>query len=337
MKYPKFLKYGDTIGVPAPSDGMSNEQKKNKARYALKKLKSLGYNLAVSKNIMKSKNGRSADAKVRAKEFNDMLKNDDINFILCASGGDFLVEMLPYIDFELLKKNLKFVAGFSDPTGVMYPITTKYDIATIYGLNFATLGTEVIHESETNFLEIIKGNLVPQKSFDLYENEKAEKITGLEGYNLTEKVYWHTLNGKSVHVKGRIIGGCFDLISELMGTKYDGTSKFVEKYKDDGIIWYFDNCELSMEETIRVLWRMNEMNYFKYAKAIIFGRFGVSNTYYDYDTKTCLKDSVLNDLNIPIIYDADISHKRPNLTIINGAIADIEVKNGKGKISFELK
>ena len=40
--------------------------------------------------------------------------------------------------------------------------------------------------------------------------------------------------------------------------------------------------------------------------------------------KTCLQDSVLNELNIPIIYDADISHKGPCLTIINGAIAMIK-------------
>ncbi len=337
MKYPKFLKHNNTIGVPAPSDGMNNETRQNSFKYAEKKMQDLSYNLAISKNIMNSKNGRSASAKERAKEFNDMLENKDIDFVICAAGGDFLVESLPYIDFELIKKNPKFVAGFSDPTGILYPITTKYDIATIYGLNFSTLGTNVIHESETNFLEIIKGNIIPQHSFDLYEEESVEHITGLEGYNLTNKVYWHTLDNKDVHVKGRIIGGCFDLISELLGTKYDGTKDFNEKYKDDGIIWYFDNCELSMEETIRVLWRMNEMDYFKYAKAIIFGRFGVNNTYYGYDVKSCLEDSVISSLNIPIIYDADISHKRPNITIINGAIADIEVENGKAKILFELK
>ena len=92
-----------------------------------------------------------------------------------------------------------------------------------------------------------------------------------------------------------------------------------------------------MEETIRTLWKMNELGYFKYAKGVIFGRFGVTNTYYDYDVKSCLQDSVLSQLNIPIVYDADISHKAPCLNIINGSIASIDVKDGKGTISFELK
>ena len=92
-----------------------------------------------------------------------------------------------------------------------------------------------------------------------------------------------------------------------------------------------------MEETIRILWKMNELDYFKYAKCIIFGRFGVNTTCYDYNVKTCLEDSVISKLGIPIVYDADFSHKAPCLTVINGAIAKINVKDGKGKIKFELK
>ncbi len=257
--------------------------------------------------------------------------------ILCATGGDFLIEILPYVNFELLKDNPKFIVGFSDPTGLLYPITTKYDIATIYGQNFSPFGAEELHQSQKDFLEIIKVNLIEVHSYDLYEEKSLEKITGLEGYNLTEKVYWRTLDDKPISLKGRIIGGCLDIIAGLSGTKYDGIKEFNEKYKDDGIIWYFDNCELSKEETIRTLWRLNELGYFKYTKGIIFGRFGVDTTYYDYDVKSCLQDSVLSKLNIPIIYDADISHKSPCLTIINGSVAAITVEEGKGKILFTLK
>ena len=56
-----------------------------------------------------------------------------------------------------------------------------------------------------------------------------------------------------------------------------------------------------------------------------------------YTIKECLADSVLSKLNIPVIFDADISHKGPCLNIINGAIMDVEVKNNKGKISFTLE
>lgn len=337
MIYPNFIKENECIGVPTPSDGASDKIKIKRYKNAEKKLNELGYKIELSKNIYKSKKARSASAKERAEEINNMFKNKDINMIMCAAGGEFLVEILPYIDFNIIKNNPKYIIGFSDPTGLLYSITTKLDIATIYGNNFGSFGAEEYHKSEQDLLEIIKGNLIIQNSYQKYEDEYTKRITGLESYNLTKNVCWKTLDKKTVNVTGRIIGGCFDLISELAGTKYDGINEFNKKYKEDGIIWYFDNCEISMEETIRTLWKFNELGYFKYAKCVIFGRFGVENSNNGYNVKTCLEDSVLSNLNIPIVYDADISHKGPSLTIINGAIASVEVKNKKGIISFELK
>ena len=337
MKYPSFLRENDTIGVPTPSAGSKDKKKINRYKNAEKKLSELGCKLKLSKNIYNNINGRSADKKVRGKELNEMFKSKDIDFILCAAGGEFLIECLPYVDFNLIKENPKFVAGFSDPTGILFPITTKYDIATIYGNNFSSFGMEKYSRSHYDFLDIIKGNKLTFKSYPLYEGERLKQKTGLESYNLKKRVKWKTLNDKDIKLKGRIIGGCFDIIAELIGTKYDGMKEFNEKYKDDGIIWYFDNCELSMEETIRVLWKMNEFDYFKYCKGVIFGRFGIEVSGLGYDVKNCLKDSILSDLKIPVIYDADISHKAETIPIINGSIATIECIKNKGTISFELK
>ncbi len=337
MIYPKFLKDKDKIGVPAPSAGSCDDTKNNRYKSAIKYFCDNGYELELSKNLYNDIKGRSADKKIRGEEINEMFKSTDINFILCAAGGEFLVECLPYVDFELIKNNPKFVAGFSDPTGILYPLTTKYDIATIYGNNFSSFGRSRFDKSHYDFLDLIKGNKFDFESYPLYEEEKLETVTGLEPYNLTEKVEWKTLDDKDIKIKGRIIGGCFDLISELMGTKYDGFKEFKEKYKDDGIIWFFDNCEQSFEETIRILWRMNEAGYFEYCKGIIFGRFGNTNSYLGYDTKTCLQDSVLADLNIPVIYDADISHKAETMPILIGSIASVECKNRKGTIKFKME
>ena len=337
MIYPNFIKENGIIGVPAPSNGASSLEKINKFKNAIKRFEDLGYKLELSENLFNSIKGRSADKKIRAEEVNKMFKSKEINLILCATGGDFLLEILQDIDFDLLRKNPKWVAGFSDPTGLLYTITSKYDIATIYGQNFSPFGAEPIHKSQEDFLKIIKGDLVKQENYELYEDGYQENKTGLEPYNLTKKVYWNTLDDEEVDISGRMLGGCFDIIAELAGTKYDGIKEFNEKYKEDGIIWFFDNCEITMEETIRTLWKMSELDYFKHAKAVIFGRFGVDTTFYNYDVKTCLEDSILKELKIPIIYDADVSHKAPCLNIINGAIGNIKVKDGKAKIEFKLK
>ena len=339
MIFPRFLRQGDTIGVPAPSSGAYDEPHCNKYKNSKKKLEKMGYKVIWSDNIFNSIRARSCDAKSRAEELNKMFEDSEINFIMCAAGGEFLVEILPYVDFDKIVKNPKFVQGFSDPTGILFPLTTKYDIATIYGNNFGEYGAEEYDRSIEENLELINGNIIVQENYDMYEGEslKVSNPTGLEGYNFTDKVEWKILGEESsVTITGRIIGGCLDIISELAGTKYDGTKQFIEKYKEDGIIWYFDNCELSMEELIRTLWKLNEFDYFKYTKGIIFGRNGTQISCLEYTMEEALKDSIIANLNVPIIYDADVSHKGPCMTIINGAIATIKSEKGKGSIKFEI-
>lgn len=337
MIYPKFLEKGDLIGVPAPSSGAYDEPHCYKYKNSKKKLEDMGYRIKWSENIFNSKMARSADAKTRAAELNDMFEDENIDFIICAAGGEFIDEILPYVDFDKIAKNPKWVQGFSDPQGILFPITTKYDIATLYGLNFGDYGTEPYTRDITDNLKIITGNIIEQENYDMFENERGEQITGLEPYNFTDKVVWKNLNRDEISVKGRIIGGNLDVILELCGTKYDGTKDFIDRYKNDGIIWYFDNCELSKEELIRAMWKLNEFGYFENTKAIVFGRNGNDKeSYLGYTFETALKDSVVAKKDIPIIYDADVSHKGPCMTIINGAIATIESNNGKGKISFEL-
>ena len=246
--------------------------------------------------------------------------------------------MLDYIDFDIIKNNPKWIEGFSDPTRILLPITTKYDIATIYGNNFKSFGAEEWDISLQKNIEILTGKTLSENSYELYEGERKERITGLEGYNLTDKVEWKILDKSSeLNIKGRVIAGCLDVISILAGTKYDGMHDFSKRYKEDGNIIIFDNCELSKEALIRELWKLNEMEYFKYTKCVIFGRNGEEKSYIYESMEDCLKDSVLNKLNIPIIYDADISHKGPSLSIINGSIMSLKYKDGKAQIEFELK
>lgn len=337
MIYPQFIKKGDTIGVAAPSDGITEELKVKRLDNAIKKMNDYGYKIIETASVRKSKKGKSNESSIQSKELENLFLNKDINAIICASGGDFLLEMLPYFDFSKVLKNPKWIQGYSDPTGLLFTITTNLDIATIYADNFKTFGMSKWHESLFNNLSILEGNIVPQNSFPKYEDEDIPYATGLEGYNLTKEVKWHNVNGENeLVIKGRIIGGCLDLLTELFGTKYDKTKEFIEKYKNDGIIWYFDNCELTSEGLIRTLWKFRDNGWFEHCKGILFGRSLTNSSYYDITFEEAILHS-LKDLDIPIITDMDFGHISPRMTIINGAIATIKSKDGKGSIEFELK
>lgn len=336
MIYPKFLNDKDVIGVTAPSDGIVEDIDIYRLENAIKKFEKLNYKIKETKDVRTSKQGKSATGKVQAEELEELYKDKEVKAIICASGGDFLLEMLSEIDWDIIRNNPKWIQGYSDPTVLLYVITTNLDIATIYADNFKAFGMEKWHESLNNNIEILKGNILSQESFELYEGERQERITGKEGYNLNTKVKWENMNREKIDIRGRMIGGCIDILSELFGTRFDKTKDFIEKYKQDGIIWYFDNCELTSEQLIRTLWKMKDNGWFENTNGIVFGRSGLEKSCYGISFKDTIQ-RCLGDLNIPIIINTDIGHVSPRMTIINGAVAHIISENNKGKIEFILE
>uniref|UniRef100_UPI0025A05966 LD-carboxypeptidase n=1 Tax=Klebsiella pneumoniae TaxID=573 RepID=UPI0025A05966 len=59
---------------------------------------------------------RSGTGKQRAEELSLMQNDPEVKALLCAAGGDFLIEMLPYVNFEELAAHPKWMMGYSDPT-----------------------------------------------------------------------------------------------------------------------------------------------------------------------------------------------------------------------------
>lgn len=337
MIYPKFIKEQGTIGVTAPSRGITNELDLKRLESAIKNINEKGFNVIETENVRTDILGRSSSKEERAKQLESLFLDKKVDAIISASGGDFLMEMIPYLNYEVIKNNPKWFQGYSDPTWLTYTITTNLDIATIYSNNFKSFGMNPWHKSLETNIKILKGDLINQKSFEKYELYKKNQETGLEDYNLTEKVKWKIITGeKEVAIKGRMIGGCLDVINEIYGTNYDKTQEFLEKYQNDGIIWYLENYSLTSEDLTRVLWKLNDKGYFKYTKGIIFGRSLNYQSFYNLSFEETIKSS-LKDLKVPIITEADFGHLSPRMTIINGAIAEIKVKNDQGEISFILK
>ena len=44
--------------------------------------------------------------------------------------------------------------------------------------------------------------------------------------------------------------------------------------------------------------------------------------------------SILGDLDVPVIFDADIGHKGPQFSIIEGALAKVSSTGGKGVLQY---
>ena len=162
MKYPKMLSNGSTIGVTALSAGVG--RKIEEFELSIDKIKENGFKVIETENV-RTNSLVSASASERAKQLDDLINNENVDMVMCAAGGDLCYEMLPYINTESILKNPKWIMGASDPTSVLYYVTTKLDIATMYGHNAGGYDAKNLDKSNLISFDYLKGNLVKQESY----------------------------------------------------------------------------------------------------------------------------------------------------------------------------
>ena len=354
MIIPEFLKPGCKIGVTAMSHPADDELDAIRFEHGARQLKKRGYEAVFTDNVFApaDRYGRSSSGKERAKQLHSLILDEEVKAVYSAGGGDFLAEMLPHVDLSLLREHPKWIQGYSDNTSILYYLTTKGDVATAYGANFGDFGMQEWDLSVTRGLQVLEGSCVEQKSFQTYQDGFASRETGLEGYSPDKKVCWNCLTdgtgfleGSKGHdadiaisLQGRLLGGCMDVLLNLAGTPYDGTLGFIERYREDGIIWYLESFDLHFEQMMEGLWKMKEMGWFRHAKGFLFGRpLFYPETAWD-DTPLPAYEEVimerLGELQVPIITGADIGHKGPQFVMINGALANVQCCGGKGTVTY---
>lgn len=343
MRFPEKLLKGDTIGVTAPSRGITDEVDLLRLENAIKNIQNLGYNVKVTDNCKSDFKGRSSSAKKRVEEFMSLYKDPEVKAIIFLGGGDFACEMLEELDFnELLNLPPKWIQGYSDCTNLTLTFNTLLDIASIYGPSFKSYGMQNLHDSLLSSIRLMKQEEFIQKSYEKcekrfdflnQEEEETKEINPYYEFELTEDVKWINLKKEDkISFKGRCIGGCIDLIREfIIGSKFDRLNDYCNKYKNDGIIWIIEEFEGNTSMAFRTLLRMKNMGLFENCNGIIFGRPLMVREDYEISYKDAINDAI-GDLNIPIILDADIGHLAPQIPIVTGAILEITSENGKGTI-----
>ena len=338
IKYPKSIKKKDTIGITATSMGIVDNI--NKLEKAYENVEMLGYKVVETSNVRTNSKFVSSDGKTRAYEFIKLWKNKNINMISQLVGGEFLMEMLPFIDKDdILSNEPKWVTGYSDSSLLNYYLTTNFNIATVTCSNILSFGMQKPHKSLLKQFEFLEGvDKFVQESYELYEKEKFPRDINIihPSYNLTDKVEYKNLyDGSNVKIEGRLIGGCIDVIFHLLGTPFDNTVNFCNQF-EEGMLWYLENCELQITELYRVLWQMKQAGWFKNANGFIVGRTRSDLSMEDLEYTDVLH-KVFDDMNVSVIYDVDFGHVAPQWTMVNGAFASFEYEKGKGKIILEMK
>lgn len=339
MRYPSFLKKDGTIGVIAPSFGVSGYPYEPQYENGIKKFKQLGYQIKEGNYIRGIVKCASASADRRAQDVMDMFLNPEVDFIISVAGGELMHQILPYLDFKTLSCcTPKYVMGYSDNTHLTFTLPVFADMAALYGNHVGAFGQRRWDASIQDSYDLMTGKKLTLNSYPKYEIEDLTKLENkaLSGYNLTEKVEIKSFQPQeNLSFSGRLIGGCLDVLAGLVGTPYGQIQPFLQKYQDDGFIWFLEAYSYDVVGVNRVLDQLKQAGWFQYCKGFIFGRPIHSDDFFDFT----IRDSFLplEEFDVPILYGCDIGHLPPRWTVISGALASVEKKGNQAQITYHLK
>ncbi|MFY0759790.1 S66 peptidase family protein [Metabacillus dongyingensis] len=336
ITYP-ILKNEATIGVTAPSSGVPSELH-DILTQACTRMESRGYKVICGKTPWTQEKAKSAHFSIRAEEFNRMMQDEEIDLIIPPWGGELLIEILELINYDSIKQ--KWVLGYSDISPLLLAITLKTGMATAHGTNLVDLRGEKSDPATAMWENVLKtksGESILQSSSSHYQNEWQHNNPTPHIFHLTQPTEWKTLSNRSEKAEGRLLGGCIDLIRHLAGTPFGDIKTFSEQYiPNEPILWYFENCEQTATDLRRSLVQLKLAGWFENCSGILFGRSAANHSVDDYTVLDVYND-LAEELNIPVIYDIDCGHQPPQITLINGAYAEVNVDNGKGSIFIKFK
>ena len=345
MRYPDYLKGEGVIGLVAPSFGCTFEPYKSCLDAAIKRFNGMGYKIVEGPNCRKDDGiGISSTPENCGKELTEYYCSGDNDILISCGGGELMCETLDYVDFEAVKKaDPKWYMGYSDNTNFTFLLNTICDTASIYGPCAGAFGMHELHPALEDAIKAFTGKLNKVSGYDKFELESLkDEEHPYAAYNLTETKELRLFMGESEMNRlpafsGRLTGGCLDCLANLVGTKYDNVEAFNEKYKDEGIVWFLEACDLNVMSIRRALWNLDRAGWFKNAKGFIIGRplaawkqemMGLDQ----YNAAT----GILGKYNVPIVMDADVGHLPPAMPIISGAKADVSCDGSNVTLLYKM-
>ena len=269
-----------------------------------------------------------------------------------------MCEILDYVNFDEIKNAVpKWYMGYSDNTNMTLLLATLCDTAAIYGPCAAAFGMEPQHASLEDAMRLLRGQKLTMQGYDKWERESLkDEEHPYEPYNLTETsvIKYILPNGRTnieslatennlyeanvIEFSGRLLGGCMDCLVNLTGTKYDKVVEFTERYREDGIVWFLEACDMNLMSIRRAMWQMEHAGWFRHCKGFLIGRprCGMGVEEFGIDRYQAVYE-MLRQYRVPVMMDLDIGHLPPMIPLICGSMARVVSDGTTYRVEMELR
>lgn len=278
----------------------------------------LGFEVTLSKHLNSNPKTRPIN---KAEDLVDAF-NSDADIVWSVGGGLGMIKTMKCLDFSKIQSKDKLFIGFSDNTCLTYTLVTMFDIPTIIAQNGKGMRL-VEKEDRKDVFRMINGEK-DFHSYDYWENEENEaNKPDIEFINYEKPV------------TGLLLGGCIEVLKELEDAGLDNTLNYVNRHKDEGIIFVFDNDGSNPSKLKKNLESFKENHWFDNVSMFICSR---NYKYYEDKVKKKLNKvylEVLGTLNKPIILNADIGHMDPLIPLYLGKKCTVSKEDKKILFHYE--
>ncbi len=314
---PQLLKSGDEIRVVAPSTGIKIIGADSRA-IAAERFAQMGLKVTFGANTTDDNFDMMGTSLIekRAADINAAFADTNVKAIFTIIGGFNSNQLLPFLDYELIKRNPKIICGFSDITALLNGIYAKTGLVTFLGPHYSSFGMKHGFDYTWQYMRQMlmdagKAEVKPSAEWsdDLWfiNQEKREFIKN-EGW-------WHIHSGTA---QGTLVGGNLGTQMLLKGSEY------WPGFQPDTIL-LAEDCFTSAGDPKDFLRRLQSLAYqpdFKNVKALLIGRFQKSS-----GMSRELLEYIINYIpqlqGIPVIANLDYGHTTPVLTLPIGGRCEI--------------
>ena len=281
-----MLEINNKVALVVCSNGKAKEDKV-KLDNLEKTLLDLGLVPVYSNYLYKDEFGRSASSEIRSEELMRFFTDKSIKAIFDISGGDLSNEILDYLDYDIIKKNIKPFFGYSDLSVVLNAITAK--------------------TGEPTYLYQVL-NIIRNRDI----RNRFEKTVLYNKPDLVN-ISWEFFQGEEI--SGIVAGGNIRCFLKLAGTQY---------FPDlENRVLFLEGLGTTVESLITHLTQLKQMGAFNKIAGLLLGTFtNIEKIYNKNDIYSIVKDFI--DKDLPVAKTSEVGHDINSKMITIGGRINIE-------------
>lgn len=301
---PPFLKPGHIIGICSPA-GFIDLQK---IQPCISMLEQWGFKVRVGKSIGEKWNIFGGTDEQRIADFQEMLLDESVSAIMCARGGYGMVRIIDRIDFSVLRKNPKWIIGFSDITVLHAHLNRQLRVASIHSkmCNSFPDRDEVLTNEQTISLMSIRENLMGTREY----------------------VFPSTAFNRMGEVEAELIGGNLKTFESLSGTNSD--------IRTEGKILFLEDTGEYLYSIDRMFWNLLRTGKLSKLKALLIGGMKLRPDDPGEEFGMTLEEIVLEKLknfDYPVAFGLPVGHQKYNVALKCGARYRLSVNSTQTLLS----